>query len=224
LNTSPRTRIKICGITRLEDAEAVADAGADALGLMFAEQSGRRVEQAMAARIAAAVAGRVARVGVFLDAAPDAVRTVLSRVDLDLLQFHGDEPAAYCESFALPYIKVHRVKGPVDVEALERDHPRACCHLLDTYVAGRAGGTGQAFDWALWPEAERCRLRLALAGGLNPENVTAAVTRTRPWAVDVSGGVEAGGPGLKDPNRIRRFVAAVRGIEAADEAESQHRR
>lgn len=220
MKTAPRTRIKICGITRIEDAEAVAHAGADALGLNFAQASSRRVTPAAAARIAETVAGRLTRVGIFLDAEPERVRRVLAQVNLDMLQFHGAETASYCESFGLPYVKTLRVRGRVDGAVLARTHPRACGHLLDAFVAGRPGGTGQTFDWSFWPEPDG--LRYALAGGLTPENVAGAVSRTRPWAVDVAGGVEAGTPGEKDPERIARFVAAVRAADGERISGAEH--
>lgn len=212
MNTAPRTRIKICGITRIEDAEFAARNGADALGLNFAPASRRRVTPEAAAPIARSVAGRAIRVGVFLDADPDEVRRVLAEVELDALQFHGAETADYCESFGLPYVKTLRVTARVDGATLAREHPGACCHLLDTFVPGQAGGTGQTFDWSLWPTD--AGLKLALAGGLTPENVGDAIRRLRPWAVDVAGGVENGTPGCKDRERTRRFVAVVRAADA----------
>ncbi len=224
------TRIKICGITRTADADAVVGAGADALGLNFVPSSPRRVTLANAQAIAARVRGAVTRVGLFVDPDPQDVHRVLDCVELDVLQFHGGEPAAFCRSFGVPYLKVIRVREPLRVDALEHEYEDACCLLLDTWVDGVAGGTGRRFDWSLWPRA--CRLPLVLAGGLNPDNVAEAVTRLAPWGVDVSGGVEATltedaaandgtpaegmatkGKGIKDPERIRRFVAAVRSAE-----------
>lgn len=195
---------------------AVAGSGADALGLNFATISPRRVSLPDAAEIAAAVAGAVMRVGVFVDPEPDDVRRVLDVVALDMLQFHGDEPDAFCTAFGRPYLKAHRVAARVDAEALERDFPGACAHLLDAFVPGQPGGTGQRFDWGLWPRARG--LKLVLAGGLTPDNVAEAIRATRPFAVDVSGGVEAGRKGIKDAERIDRFVAAVR---AADREETR---
>ena len=212
MNASARIRIKICGITRLEDAVVVADSGADALGLMFAGQSARQVSVPHAAQIASQMAGRLQRVGVFLDPDPDQVAEVLARVSLDVLQFHGDETRELCSAFGLPYMKVHRVAGPLDMEALNLAWPDACCHMLDTYVAGQPGGTGVQFDRSLWPRGSQ--LKLVLAGGLNPDNVAAAITETAPYGVDVSGGVESDGKGIKDAERIRRFVAAVRSFDS----------
>lgn len=213
------TRIKICGVTRLEDAAAAARAGADALGLNFAAISPRRVALPAAAGIARAVAGTLTRVGVFVDPEAADVRRVLDAVELDVLQFHGSEPEAFCAAFDLPYLKAHRIAAPVDAEVLRRDHPGACCHLLDAYMSGRPGGTGQRFDWGYWPTGTD--LKLVLAGGLTPDNVVEAIRATRPFAVDVSGGVEAGRKGIKDAERIERFVAAVR---AADREQSREAR
>lgn len=192
----------------------VARAGADALGLNFAAVSPRRVAVADAAEIAAAMAGRLLRVGIFVDPEPEDVHRVLDAVALDVLQFHGRETEAFCAGFGRPYLKAHRIAARVDAEALRRDFPGACAHLLDAFVPGQAGGTGQRFDWGYWPRDSG--LKLLLAGGLTPDNVADAIRATRPFAVDVSGGVEAGRKGHKDPERIERFVAAVR---AADREE-----
>lgn len=213
MHPSEPTRVKICGITRLEDAEAAVRAGAHAVGLNFWPHSPRHAAVPDAARIASALAGRVVRVGLFVDPGADEVHRVLEAVELDVLQFHGQEPAAFCAAFGRPYMKAHRIAAPVDADALQRQHPSACCHLLDAYVPDRPGGTGQRFDWGFWPVGSR--LKLVLAGGLTPDNVGAAIRATRPYAVDVSGGVEpAGRKGIKDAGRIQRFVDAVR---AADE-------
>lgn len=205
----PHTRIKICGISRPEDADAVVEAGADALGLNFARQSARYVALDRAAAIADRVRGRVTRVGLFVDPAPEEVARVLDAVELDVLQFHGDEPGEFCRSFGVPYLKALRVRKAPDMTALAAEYQGACCLLLDAYVAGQAGGTGQRFDWTLWPK--RSTLPLVLAGGLTPGNVAAAVRRLEPWGVDVSGGVEGERRGEKDPERIRAFVAEVKG-------------
>ncbi len=199
--------IKICGITRLDDAHAVVNAGADAMGLNFAEQSPRRVSLGTAGDLADAVAGRLIRVGLFVDAQAAYVEDTLSRVDLDLLQFHGDESAEYCRSFRLPYIKAVRVSGAVNIEMLEAEYHDACCLLLDTFVSGQPGGTGQSFDWSLWPE--NANKPLVLAGGLTPANVAEAIARTQPYGVDVSGGVESGHKGEKDPKKVMTLVSEV---------------
>jgi phosphoribosylanthranilate isomerase len=202
------TRVKICGITRPQDADAVVAAGADALGLNFARQSPRRLDIDVARPISAQVRGALIRVGLFVDPTPELVARVLEAVELDVLQFHGDESAEFCRSFGLPFMKAIRVREALDIDALEQEYADACCLLLDAYVDGIAGGTGHRFDWDLWPQ--ECRLPLMLAGGLTPENVAEAVQRLRPWAVDVAGGVEGARKGEKDADRIRRFVAEVK--------------
>jgi phosphoribosylanthranilate isomerase len=209
------TRIKICGITRPEDAEATVAAGVDAIGFAFTELSARRIAPEAAAEIAELVGDRALRVGLFVDPSREAVETVLERVALDVLQFHGDETAAFCGSFDRPYMKVHRVRTAIDSDVLKERFPDACCHMLDTYVEGQPGGTGETFDWSLWPR--QASVKLVLAGGLTPENVGQAVAATRPYAVDASGGVEAGIKGIKDAERIRQFVAAVRQADAVAE-------
>jgi phosphoribosylanthranilate isomerase len=206
------TRIKICGITRQEDADAVVRAGAQAMGLVFAAASPRRIDVDRARVIARQVRGAVTRVGLFVDPDPEDVSRVLDAVELDVLQFHGSEPASFCRGFGLPYIKTIRMRGPLPLETVEDEFGDACCLLLDTYVEGKAGGTGECFDWTLWPQGSR--LPLVLAGGLTPDNVAAAVARLRPWGVDVSGGVEGDRRGVKDPDRIRRFAEEVNGARS----------
>lgn len=203
------TRIKICGITRQQDAEVVQSAGADALGLNFFDGSPRRVAIDCARDIAIQVRGSLTRVGLFVDPAPEQVARVLDAVELDLLQFHGDEPATLCASFGVPFMKAVRVRGRLDMAALQAEYAAACCLLLDAYVPGVPGGTGQGFDWALWPR--ETTLPLVLAGGLTPANVADAVQRLHPWGVDVSGGVEGARKGEKDAAMIRRFIAEVQG-------------
>ena len=202
------TRIKICGITRPEDAEVAIACGVDAVGLNFVPSSPRFLSVDAARTISQQIGPRASRVALFVDPRPAEVEAVLKAVEIDALQFNGAEPAALCGSFGLPYMKVHGVSGPLDVTALEAAYPDACALLLDTFVAGQAGGTGQTFDWSLWPtDATR---PLILAGGLTPENVTRAIAMTRPYAVDVSGGVEGRVKGCKDAEKITRFVDAVR--------------
>lgn len=205
------TKIKICGITRPEDAESVVRAGADALGLNFAGSSPRHIGVEPAAEVAASVRGAVLRVGLFLDASASAVDKVMSKVELDVLQFHGDETGTYCEAFGVPFMKAIRMRDGLDLSALQDEYHNACCLLLDAFVPGRAGGTGIRFDLALWPR--NSSMRLVLAGGLTPDNVAAAVRQVHPYGVDVSGGVEGPIKGEKDPARIARFVDSVRSIE-----------
>lgn len=206
------TRIKICGITREADADAVVQAGADALGLNFAPSSPRRVDVDQAAAIAARVRGQICRVGLFVDPSADDVARVLDRVELDMLQFHGSESGAACRQFGVPFMKALRVREPLAMASIEQEYAGACCLLLDAYVPGVAGGTGRSFDWDLWPAS--AALPLMLAGGLNPDNVAGAVRRLAPWGVDVCGGVEGAKKGEKDPERIRQFIQEVQGARS----------
>jgi len=199
-------RVKICGITRPEDAIAAAYAGADAIGLVFYSPSPRAVDIDTALSIVRALPPFVTTVGLFVDAAPEAVRAVLAAVPLDLLQFHGDEPDEYCQQFLRPYVKALRVQSGDDLNALTAKWPGACGILLDSFKQGVPGGTGEVFDWSLIP-ADR-HWNLILAGGLDAGNVAEAVRRCQPWAVDVSGGVEQT-KGIKDVSRITRFMREV---------------
>ena len=202
-----RTRVKICGITRIEDALAAAHAGADAIGLVFYAHSPRAVDIAQAAKICAALPPFISTVGLFVDASAEVVEAVLNAVPLSALQFHGDETAQFCGRFARPYLKALRMRDDFDIRPAEKDFAGASALLLDTYRAGVAGGTGAAFDWQRVPKA--LAPRIVLAGGLNAENVERAIVQLRPYAVDVSGGVEST-PGSKDVNSIHSFMAAVR--------------
>jgi phosphoribosylanthranilate isomerase len=205
-------RIKICGITRWEDAQAAVSCGVDAVGLVFHPDSPRAVTVELARDIVAVVPPFVTVVGLFVDESTDNVRRVLESVPIDLLQFHGDESAAYCQQFARPWLKALRVRPGLDI-AGECDRYRGARGvLLDTWHEGKPGGTGRTFDWTL--AAGDLPLPVVLAGGLDEDNVAAAIRALRPSAVDVSGGVERS-PGIKDVPRIRRFVRAVRAAEAA---------
>jgi phosphoribosylanthranilate isomerase len=212
-----RTRVKICGITRIEDGLAAARAGADAIGFVFWPGSPRAVAATQARAIAAALPPFVTTVGLFVDPAPDDVRATLDALPLDLLQFHGAEAVGLCRAFGRPYIKAVPV-GPnaskADLLEYAAGYPDARGLLFDApFAEGRPGGTGRTFDWDALPELPR---PLVLAGGLTVANVGAAVRRLRPWAVDVSSGVEAtgadGGPvrGTKDHARIAAFIEEVR--------------
>jgi phosphoribosylanthranilate isomerase len=205
------TKIKICGVTREQDADAVVSAGADAIGLNFVPSSARYVTVAQARSISEQTAGALRRVGVFADPQAHQVEQVLARVDLDVLQFHGNESREECERWGLPYIKAVRMRSSMDATRVAAEHPLACCLLLDTYRPGVLGGTGERFDLALWPR--NADVKLALAGGLDAENVAAAIAGARPYAVDVSGGVEGATQGEKSPERIKEFVNAVRHAE-----------
>lgn len=203
------TRVKICGITRVEDASAAAAAGADAIGLVFYAPSPRAVEPARAAEIVRALPPFVTTVGLFVDAPAEQVRAVLEQVPLDVLQFHGDEPELYCLQFGRPYLKAIRVRAGDDLNALASQWPSASGILLDSFKPGVPGGTGLTFDWSMIP-SERS-WSLVLAGGLDASNVAEAVSRVKPWAVDVSGGVEAA-KGIKDANKINAFVHEVKRV------------
>ena len=206
------TRIKICGITRAEDAAAACAAGADALGFVFYAPSPRNVDPAVAAAIVARLPPFVATVGVFVDPEPHHVQAVLDVVSLDLLQFHGNETAELCASFARPYLKAVRMRPEIDLLEYARRFAPARGLLLDTFVSGGAhGGTGLRFDWNLVPRS--LPLPIILSGGLDAGNIGEAVRMLRPWAVDVSSGVEAA-KGVKDPQRIRDFIAGVRDADA----------
>jgi phosphoribosylanthranilate isomerase len=205
-----RTRIKICGITRQQDALAAAAAGADAVGFVFHSPSPRYVVPAVARTIAKALPPFVTSVGLFVDAPVDTVRSALAMVPLGILQFHGDEPAEFCGQFGLPYMKAVRVHSGTDLLQYATRYPDAAALLLDAYRSGVPGGTGETFDWDLIPVGLNCRI--VLSGGLTPDNVAGGIERVRPWAVDVASGVEAS-PGLKDGQLIRRFAAAVRRVD-----------
>ena len=202
-------RIKICGITRVEDALAAVEHGADAIGLVFYEKSPRSVTAAKAAEILQALPPFVTTVGLFVDMPADEVREVLSCAPLDLLQFHGDESAEHCQSFDRPYIKALRVRAGDDLQALMAPYAQARGVLLDTFVEGVPGGTGAAFDWSLAPK--NSSVPIILAGGLTADNVAQAVAQVQPYAVDVSGGVELA-KGIKDAAKIRAFVQAARSL------------
>lgn len=201
-----RTRVKICGITRVEDALTAVRHGCDAIGLVFYEQSPRFVTPAQAAEIVAVVPPLVSAVGLFVDAPVDYVRAVMAQVRLDLLQFHGDESPAYCRQFGMPYLKAVRVKPETNLLQYAADFAEAKALLLDTYIAGMPGGTGQTFDWALIPR--EFPKPVILAGGLSAANVGEAVRQARPYAVDVSGGVERE-KGIKDADKIAAFMRGV---------------
>jgi len=200
-------RSKICGITRIEDALVAVEAGADAIGLVFYAKSPRAVSIVQARAIIAALPAFVTTVGLFVNASRCELNETLDALSLDLLQFHGDELASECESYQRPYIKALRVKPGDDIARLAAPYAGARGILLDTYVPGVPGGTGAAFDWRLVPET--LPQPVILAGGLTVENVCAAIEQVRPYAVDVSGGVELS-KGIKDAAKVRAFLQAVR--------------
>lgn len=215
-----RVRVKICGITLPGDAAMAAAAGADALGMIFYPASPRAVDPGAAGEIAAAAGPFVSTVALFVNPHADEVWRVLGVVRPDLLQFHGNESAPFCEQFGVPYIKVIGVADRAPDAVALATHPRARGLLIDTHDPLRHGGTGRAFDWSLMPAA--APQPLVLAGGLNPGNVEAAVLRVRPWAVDASSGVEIS-PGRKDASKVEQFMRAVARANAALEGPSGER-
>ncbi|PTD97438.1 phosphoribosylanthranilate isomerase [Pseudothauera lacus] len=204
-----RTRIKICGLTRPEDVRAAVAAGADAIGFVFYPPSPRHVDFERAAALAALLPPFVTAVGLFVNAEEAFVRAAVQRVALQLLQFHGDEDEVQCARYGLPWIKAARVRPGVDLVEFSASHPGARGILLDAFVDGYGGG-GKVFDWSLIPDG--LDRPLVLSGGLDPDNVSAAVRRVRPWAVDVSSGVESA-KGIKDARLITAFIAGVRNAD-----------
>jgi phosphoribosylanthranilate isomerase len=204
------TAVKICGITRIEHGLVAARAGAHAIGVVFARNSPRKVSIEQAAQIVTALPPFVTTVGLFVDPSVEEVEEVLSNVALQLLQFHGDESPEFCGAFRVPYIKAVRVKPDVPLLECARRYRAAKGLLLDAFVAGNHGGTGESFDWSLIPSS--LPLPIVLAGGLTPGNVGEAVRRVRPWAVDVSSGVEME-KGVKDPAKIAAFMEEVRNAD-----------
>lgn len=203
----PIVRSKICGITRVEDALVAAEAGADAIGLVFYPKSPRAVSVQQACDIVAALPPFITTVGLFVNASRGEINATLDAVPLDILQFHGDESPADCEGFCRPWYKALRVQAGEDVHRQAALYAGASAILLDTFVAGVPGGTGEIFDWSLIP-ADLPK-PLILAGGLTCENVRQALAEVRPFAVDVSGGVELS-KGIKDAASVREFVRLVR--------------
>lgn len=201
------TAVKICGITRTEDALAAAGYGAAAIGLVFYRPSPRYIEPDAAAAVVRALPPFVMPVGLFVDASEEEVRAIAARSGVQLLQFHGAEPPEFCGRFALPYMKAVRVRPGVDLLQYARDFHRAKALLLDAFQEGLHGGTGALFDWNLIPQT--LPLPVVLSGGLTPENVGDAIRRVKPFAVDVSSGVEAR-KGIKDAERIAAFIKGVR--------------
>jgi phosphoribosylanthranilate isomerase len=200
-----RTRVKICGITRRQDAEFAVKSGADAIGLVFYEPSPRAVTIEQAAAITAQLSPFVSVVGLFVNATAESVRQTIKQIPLSLLQFHGDESAEFCEQFNMPYIKAIRMQSAADLIQASKDFSAASALLLDSYQHGVPGGTGQTFDWSMITAVNK---PLILAGGLTTENVAEAIRQVSPYAVDVSGGVEES-KGLKSNNKISAFMREV---------------
>lgn len=205
------TRIKCCGMTRVEDALLAARLGADAIGLVFTAHSKRRVTLARASEIIAALPPFVTTVALFMDDDAALVRQVMDEAHPDLLQFHGNESDDWCAQFGHPFLKaIPMGEGRAALSRLH-DYPRAAGLLLDGHAVGEAGGSGRAFDWSLLPDG--LAQPAILAGGLHAGNVGAAIHVARPWAVDVASGVESA-PGIKDPVRLEAFIHAVRAADA----------
>ncbi|HEY4958812.1 MAG TPA: phosphoribosylanthranilate isomerase [Caldimonas sp.] len=209
-----RTRIKICGLSRAGDVEAAVEAGADAIGLVFYAASPRHVSVEDAARLACSLPPFVTPVGLFVNAARAQVEAAIAAIPQLVLQFHGDETPAECASFARPYLKAARMAAGFDLLDFSRRFSTAQSLLLDAHVEGFGGG-GKVFDWSLVPASfsQENGHRLVLSGGLHAANVVAGIQQLRPWAVDVSSGVESS-PGVKDAAAIRRFCDAVREADA----------
>ena len=204
------TAVKICGVTRVEDALVAAYAGAHAIGLIFYASSPRQVSHDVARRVVDALPPFVTPVALFVDARSAEVERVVGEVNPQLLQFHGDETPEFCESFGVPYIKAVKVRQGVDLLQYARRYRSAKGLLLDAFVEGSHGGTGSTFDWTQIPD--QLPLPLILAGGLHQDNVADAIRRVRPWAVDVSSGVEAA-KGIKDAAKIAAFIRGVRNAD-----------
>lgn len=200
-------RVKICGITRLQDLQTACEAGADALGFVFYEKSPRQVTVEAAAALVRALPPFVQSVGLFVNAEPAFIERVLQAAPLDLLQFHGDETPADCARYGRPYVKAVRVNPDTDLLKCAADFDAARGLLLDAWVPGVPGGTGERFDWNLIPPD--LPAPVILSGGLTPDNVADAVRRVRPWAVDVSSGVEVS-KGIKDAHKIAQFIAKAK--------------
>jgi phosphoribosylanthranilate isomerase len=210
-----RTRIKICGLTREADVDAAIEAGADAIGLVLYAQSPRAVTLARAAGLARRLPPFVTPVGLFVNATPAEIGAACDAIPQLLLQFHGDEQPADCEAARRPYLRAARMAPGFDLLDFAARFANAQGLLLDAHVEGYGGG-GKVFDWSLIPRG--VSLPLVLSGGLNPANVGDGIRQLRPWAVDVSSGVESGSKGIKDAAAIRRFCAAVREADALIEA------
>jgi phosphoribosylanthranilate isomerase len=204
------TRIKLCGLTREQDLRAVANSGADAIGLVFYEKSPRHVSVPQAVELMRHLPPFVTVVGLFVNPTVDYVRQVLANISLDTLQFHGEESSEFCQQFGKPYLKAIRVKAGVDLVECAARYASAQGLLLDAFVEGAQGGTGESFDWSLIPQ--NLPLPVILSGGLNAGNVAEAIERVRPYAVDVSSGVEVS-KGIKDAAKVAAFIKEVKQID-----------
>lgn len=206
-----RTRVKICGVTRLEDAWLASELGADAVGIVMTPSSPRCVSIEQACAISDALPAFVDAVVLAHDLSAERVRAIIDAVQPDRVQFHGSEDATFCEGFGVRYIKAVGMDGDVDVRTIASGHPRAVGFVLDGHPPGQQGGRGKTFDWSRIPrDLDR---PILLAGGLNSSNVGDAIRTVRPWAVDLASGVESS-PGIKDAGKLRAFFAAVRAADA----------
>ena len=206
-----RIRVKICGITSTEDAINAVKLGADAIGLVFYDKSPRFINLETAKKIALTLPPFVSKVGLFVDASNDEINTVLAQVPLNILQFHGNETPEQCNEYSMPYIKAVRMQNGIDINNIANQYSDAIALLLDAYVEGIQGGTGETFDWSRIPnDIEK---PIILAGGLTPTNVSNAIQQVSPYAVDVSGGVESE-KGIKDATKIAEFMREVTNAQA----------
>ena len=200
------TRVKFCGLTHEEDVTRAVKLGVDALGFVFYAPSSRSVAPDHAAMLTSSVPAFVTRVGLFVNEQPAIIQNIFERTRLNLIQYHGDETPEFCDAVGLPFIKAFRVWPGIDIQTEMGRYPNASGFLLDAYVKGQPGGTGERFDWGMIPQSNA---PIILAGGLSPDNAKDAIEQVAPWALDVSGGIETK-PGRKDPDKMARFMNACR--------------
>jgi phosphoribosylanthranilate isomerase len=200
------TRVKFCGLTHEEDIAQAVKLGVDALGFVFYAPSSRSVAPDHAAMLTSSVPAFVTRVGLFVNEQPAVIQNIFERTRLNLIQYHGDETPEFCDAVGLPFIKAFRVRPGIDIQTEMERYPNASGFLLDAYVKGQPGGTGERFDWGMIPQSHA---PIILAGGLSPDNAKDAIEQVAPWALDVSGGIETK-PGRKDPDKMARFMNACR--------------
>ena len=200
------TRVKFCGFTHQDDVAQAVALGADALGFVFYGPSSRYVSPEHAQTLTRSVPAFVTRVGLFVNEEAETVQRIFELARLNLIQYHGEESPEFCDAIGLPYIKAFRVRKGMDLRTEMDRYPNASGFLLDAYVKGQPGGTGEGFDWELIPQSHA---PIILAGGLTPDNAKDAIDQVAPWALDVSGGIETK-PGRKDPDKMTRFMSACR--------------
>ena len=200
------TRVKFCGFTHQDDVAQAVALGADALGFVFYGPSSRYVSPEHAQTLTRFVPAFVTRVGLFVNEEAETVQRIFEIARLNLIQYHGEESPEFCDAIGLPYIKAFRVRKGMDLRTEMDRYPNASGFLLDAYVKGQPGGTGERFDWELIPQSHA---PIILAGGLTPDNAKDAIDQVAPWALDVSGGIETK-PGRKDPDKMARFMNACR--------------